>query len=121
MKYELKMKIGNHDLIVSNEVPGVKEMIEDTSLLFEMPKACGNPKCKSSNIGMRFHASKTYKFYALMCADCGHEMQFGQFKEGNKLFPKHYWAPRGAATQREEQDQRDQPPGPTPGRVPVPF
>lgn len=76
-------------------------------------KQCG--QCDSPNLKLQHRQPKGYDFYSVKCKDCHYELEFGQTKEGNKLYPKD-WVPPWDGAPRESDDLR-----PPVGEEEIPF
>lgn len=61
------------------------EVVAGVQELFEEP-ACGC--CKSANIRCSVRDHDNNKYFSLVCADCGAQLDFGQKKDGKTLFCK---------------------------------
>lgn len=75
-------------LTVDFEAAGVKEIFESLAGLqevFEEP-ACGC--CKSTRIRCDVRTPQTFKYFQLICGDCGARLDFGQSKDMLRLFAK---------------------------------
>lgn len=55
--------------------------------VFETDRRCGS--CESDAIGFRYRKTQDgYDYFCLVCNSCGHQLDFGQTREGGRLFPK---------------------------------
>src|SRR5262245_36020049 len=54
--------------------------------IFEAETECGC--CESENIRYAYRVIDDYKFYELVCRECGAQFKFGQHKKDGSLFPK---------------------------------
>src|SRR5512146_1197673 len=66
------------------------EGIADLQDIFEADDACG--MCGKQNIRFKVRESKkgnqVFKYFELVCGDCGARFDFGQTQAGGSLFPK---------------------------------
>jgi hypothetical protein len=64
-----------------------KELIKQAAFFGSLPSVC--PVCESAT-RFSFREPEGYEYYGLVCEQ-GHELKFGQHKEGGTLFPKGEW------------------------------
>jgi hypothetical protein len=64
-----------------------KELIKQAAFFGSLPCVC--PVCESAT-RFSFREPEGYEYYGLICEQ-GHELKFGQHKEGGTLFPKGEW------------------------------
>lgn len=87
MKAHLKTKDGR----ITFEVEGgnqkeLFEQIASVQEVFDIEQNCGC--CESRAVRFQVREVDGHKFFEMVCNDCGARFQFGQTKQGNRLFPK---------------------------------
>lgn len=86
---EAQYKSANGRIMVRVEGKNPKELfrvLADSQEVFDAERRCGC--CKSEEIRFNVRSKDGNDYYKLMCADCGATFDFGQTKQGDRLFPK---------------------------------
>ena len=70
------------------EAQSVKDAMRDLSEYAEVfgETVCG--VCQSDKVTPEHRVAKGYDFYSMVCQSCGAKLDFGQTREGERLFPK---------------------------------
>lgn len=91
MKFTLEVQLGNSKLTIEQECDGIKGLFADAGIFSTFPTECNN--CQSGNLALNERKTKKGEYYEITCGDCGHRKQYGQYKEGDGLYPKDWEAP----------------------------
>lgn len=98
MKYTRKVKIGDSDITIEEEVRSLHEFWQRMAFWDDMPRECnGNADVRFK---FRVTAEDNYEYYSLYCPSKDMEFRFGQKQDRDKtLFPKwkEGWVKRGTA------------------------
>ena len=81
------IKVGNSTIQIEEERP--VDLVEAAGFWGECPVKCGNPNCGSESIGFFSRTPKGNLYVGMKCRECKYELNFGQNKEGGKLFIKY--------------------------------
>jgi hypothetical protein len=81
------IKIGNASIQIEAETQ--VGLVEQAGFWGEVPTSCGH--CNSNNIGFFSRSPSGNLYVGMKCKEkeCGYELNFGQNKEGGRLFMKH--------------------------------
>jgi hypothetical protein len=86
----MKIKVISQDRLVEIEVEG--ETLKDAwAPLAAVQEVLADTKCEacdSTRVRFDLRTPKGYVFRSLTCMDCGARLEFGETKEGGRLFPK---------------------------------
>lgn len=85
MKAELKLKLGNMQLSVTEEGKE-QDIVKSLAFWSSLPGSCG--ACNSTDIKLEHRQPKGYDYYGLRCNACGAGVNFGQARESNKFYIK---------------------------------
>jgi hypothetical protein len=98
MKFQIRKKIGDSEIIFSDEFESQLEFFKKAAFAYSIPSSCG--KCKSQNLKLDYRTPKGYEYVYVCCLDCKQELHFGQHKENKTLFTKN-WEPPYAGERNE--------------------
>lgn len=87
MALQAQLSIGQLKFnLVAETAKDLFQNVAQIQELFEAETACGC--CQSEEIRFSYREVGDYKYYELVCRDCGAQFKFGQKKQGGGLFPK---------------------------------
>ena len=76
------------DLAIKIEAGDMQGLIQQLSELLDFFGETQCQACESKNVRPQYRSAKGFDFYSVRCIDCGASLNFGQTKEGHKLFAK---------------------------------
>lgn len=104
MQIQLKLKLGNNEVTITENAENVKDLFKKLSFLTSLPSVGPNGE-NDLRISYRV-AGGQYEYYSIVSDQAGMELKFGQSKDGEGLFAKG-WEPvfqgDGQETSNEEQ------------------
>ena len=110
MKFKFNFLIGDTAYQAEIEAEDERAFFDGAQFYTSLPRVCGNKKCGKKCLVPKHSTPKGYDYYYVQCLACGYKAQFGQTKEGNKLFFKGWEPPQ------EKQHQ-----SPPPAEEDIPF
>jgi len=111
IKHKFNVPFGQFEVEYDGTIKEIHQQIYYVSEALGHNK-CGNPKCGGENIQPAFRNVDGNNYYSILCKDCNHSLQLGQYKKGEGLFAKRGegWTKYVKPDGEEDGDEAEQKP-----------